>query len=213
MPSPRKPSPRKLYVPVSRTLRAAAFASALIAVQAATPAAHAADDAALAERTEKARGAVQTLMKNLGGQLKAAMKEGGPIKAIGVCKDVAPSIAGEVSQSMGFDVARTALKVRNPDNAPDDFERAALEEFAAAMAGGADPAKLEKTAVVDTDGGRLFRYMKAIPMSEKPCMACHGGNIAPDVSAKIDELYPKDEAVGFKPGDLRGAFTITQKLD
>jgi hypothetical protein len=30
------------------------------------------------------------------------------------------------------------------------------------------------------------------------------------VRAKLKELYPADAATGFKLGDLRGAFTITQ---
>jgi hypothetical protein len=53
--------------------------------------------------------------------------------------------------------------------------------------------------------------MKAIPTGEV-CQTCHGVEIAPPVSAKIRELYPQDQAIGFKTGDLRGAFTITQSL-
>lgn len=195
------------------SLTRALYATVLASSIAAGSPVLAADEAAVAERTAQARGAVQSLMKDLKGRLQAAMKEGGPVNALGVCKEAAPAIEKSVSQDLGFEVARTALKVRNPDNAPDDFERAALEEFAAAISGGAEPGKLEKTAVVDQDGKKLFRYMKAIPMMEKPCMACHGGDIKPEVSAKITELYPQDEATGFKPGELRGAFSITQIMD
>lgn len=202
------PSPRTLRAALTRACLATAFAVAIAA-----PPSLAADDADLAERTAKARAAVQSLMKDLKSRLQAAMKEGGPVNALGVCNEAAPAIASTVSKDMGFEVGRTALKVRNSDNAPDDFERAALEEFVSAIAGGAQPGTLEKTAVVEQDGKKLFRYMKAIPMMEKPCMACHGGNLKPDVSAKITELYPNDEAVGFKPGELRGAFTITQTID
>jgi hypothetical protein len=29
---------------------------------------------------------------------------------------------------------------------------------------------------------------------------------------KIDELYPNDQARGYSPGDIRGAFTIQQGM-
>ena len=51
-------------------------------------------------------------------------------------------------------------------------------------------------------------FMRAIPMQEQPCAACHGTNIAPEVKAAIDQAYPEDLAIGFKPGELRGAFLV-----
>jgi hypothetical protein len=38
------------------------------------------------------------------------------------------------------------------------------------------------------------------------CVTCHGANLAPDLRAKIEELYPSDQATGYAPGDLRGIF-------
>ncbi|MBL6933600.1 MAG: DUF3365 domain-containing protein, partial [Rhodospirillales bacterium] len=54
--------------------------------------------------------------------------------------------------------------------------------------------------------------MKAIPTDEKPCLACHGGNISEEVAAKLDDLYPQDKARGYNAGDIRGAFTIRQPM-
>jgi cytochrome c553 len=62
------------------------------------------------------------------------------------------------------------------------------------------------------NGVATFRYMKAIPMAAQPCAACHGTDVKPDVLAEIEKLYPQDEATGFKPGELRGAFSIKQSL-
>jgi hypothetical protein len=45
------------------------------------------------------------------------------------------------------------------------------------------------------------------------CLGCHGKNIAPEVQAKLDELYPEDQATGFSEGDLRGAFVISWQQD
>ncbi|HFC54196.1 MAG TPA: DUF3365 domain-containing protein, partial [Gammaproteobacteria bacterium] len=87
-----------------------------------------------------------------------------------------------------------------------------LEGFERRKAAGEDPAKMEFFEMVEQNGNRLFRYMKAIPTVEKPCLACHGGNIRPEVAAALDERYPQDKARGFRAGDIRGAFTIIQPL-
>jgi hypothetical protein len=172
--------------------------------------------AALAEPTAadpgKARAAVAGLGEKLKGELLAALKSGGPIEAVSVCKTVAPALAAEASETSGVTVRRTALKVRNSGNAPDEFERRVLEDFAAKIAAGADAAKLEHAEVVDAEGRRLMRYMKAIPMAAEPCSVCHGVSVAPELKAHIDGLYPNDQAVGFKPGELRGAFSVVERL-
>jgi hypothetical protein len=62
------------------------------------------------------------------------------------------------------------------------------------------------------EGGPAFRYMKAIPTGEL-CLTCHGGSIDPDLAARIRAGYPKDQATGFKLGELRGAFTLSKPLD
>lgn len=55
--------------------------------------------------------------------------------------------------------------------------------------------------------------MRAIPMKEQPCAACHGTSIAPEVKDKLAELYPTDKATGFKPGELRGAILVSWSVD
>lgn len=70
-------------------------------------------------RLDKSKAVVQEFFGKLKGELEAAMKEGGPINAIEVCNRVAPGIAQEMSSKHGMNVARTSLKTRNPDNAPD----------------------------------------------------------------------------------------------
>lgn len=174
----------------------------------------AADDAGEVAQLAKARAAIKGLGGNLKKELVGAMEKGGPVSAIDICRTAAPSIAEEQSQQHGVQVARTALKVRNPDNAPDEFERRVLEDFVKKIEAGSDPMKLDHAETVTAaDGTKTFRYMKAIPTAEKPCLACHGETIAPDVKAEIDRLYPEDQATGFKAGELRGAFSVTHKVE
>ncbi len=154
-------------------------------------------------------------MKELGGglltELSAALKEGGPNKAIEVCHTKAPQAGAKVADKTGFKVGRTSLKPRNPQNAPDAWEEGVLKKFEERKAAGENPQNLEYHEVIEKDGQRQVRYMKAVPTVEL-CVACHGTDIAPDIQAKLKELYPEDKATGFQVGELRGAFTLTETL-
>ena len=165
----------------------------------------------LEPRAAASRAAAQEFMQDLKATLQQAMKEGGPVNAIAVCNEKAPAIATEMSAGKGWRIARTSLKVRNPANAPDNWERAVLEDFEKRKAQGDKPEAMEHYEIVQQNGKQMFRYMKAIPTAEI-CTACHGEQIGDEIAAKLKELYPADQATGFKPGDIRGAFTITQPL-
>ena len=108
-------------------------------------------------------------------------------------------------------VGRTALRVRNPENAPDEWERHQLEKFAAAIEDGVDPASIEYAEVVNAGEKKTFRWMKPI-MMDGPCQLCHGEEIADDVRAAILAFYPEDAATGFKFGEMRGAFTVEKPI-
>jgi hypothetical protein len=143
--------------------------------------------------------------------LVTAIKAEGPVLAIAACKTVAPVLAEEVSKEHGLVIGRTALRVRNPANPPDEWERKVLEDFVAKIAAGANPAALEHIETVLEGDTMVLRYMKAIPTAAEPCVACHGSNLDPALKAEIERLYPDDQASNFKAGELRGAFTVTIK--
>lgn len=150
-------------------------------------------------------------MQNLKATLQQAMQEGGPVNAVAVCNTKAPAIAAAISQQKGWNIARTSLKVRNPANAADDWERKVLDDFEARKSGGEDPASIEYHEIVTQDGSKAFRYMKAIPTAAV-CLVCHGETVEGALGEKIKALYPQDRATGYRLGDIRGAFTITQPL-
>jgi len=163
-------------------------------------------------RVKESREAIKAFSMELKGNLQTAMKSGGPIEAIDVCKTVAPAIAVEQSVAKNMEIRRTSLKVRNLANTPDDWERKVLEIFEKRKAAGEDVKKIDHHEVMEMDGKMVFRYMKAIPTKEKPCTICHGTNITPKVAEALDKAYPDDQARGFKAGDIRGAFSIIQAL-
>jgi hypothetical protein len=155
-------------------------------------------------RLERSRALADTFQQALKQKLTSALAQGGPVNAIGVCKEEAPAIAAELSAQSGARVGRTALRIRNPANAPDADARAALEGFQRALAGGAEPQSLERFEV-RPDGSA--RYMKAI-MAQPSCLACHGTELSAPVEAALRRHYSQDRATGFRAGDLRGAFLI-----
>jgi len=154
---------------------------------------------------------IMAFFGDLKGELVKGMKEGGPVHSIDVCHKIAPNLSEAHSQISGWQVARTSLKIRNLKNAPDAWELGVLQTFEARKAAGEEPEKLLFAEIVEENGGKVFRMMKAIPTAEI-CTACHGTEITPAVAAKLDELYPEDQARGFKVGDLRGAFTLKKTL-
>lgn len=171
-------------------------------------------DSDLEQRAEASRKAVKELGGALQGELGTAMKSGGPADAVEVCRVKASAIAAEISKKAGMKVARTSLRLRNPNNTSDAWELGVLVQFEARKAAGQDPAVLEHFEVIAENGRKTFRYMKAIAIAPgAPCLVCHGEKIDPAVSARLKTLYPNDRATGFKTGDLRGAFTVTQQMN
>ncbi len=190
--------------------RLAAGFAALLALSACAREA-APDEAPAPELTETARAATGALGERLKARLVETIAGEGPIAAVAVCNLEAPEIAGAVSAETGMQVGRTALRLRNPDNAPDAFERAAMEMFREKLEDGADPASLEIAEIVDAPDGKTFRYMKPI-MTGAPCVLCHGTDVSEELRTAILERYPGDRATGFAPGEMRGAFTVSKTL-
>lgn len=141
--------------------------------------------------------------------LNEEITKNGPEGAIAVCRDKAPELAKAASAESGWSIRRVSLKNRNPRAVPDAWERAALEDFDRRAAAGENPATLEKAEVVTLDGQPTYRYLKALP-TQPLCLACHGqaDQMSPAVKEKLKALYPDDKAVGYKPGDSRGAITL-----
>lgn len=162
------------------------------------------------EWVDRARDAARQMGSELKAELTSALSESGPSGGVSVCRDRAPEIAEAVS-AHDLRVGRTAPRVRNPENAPDAWERRVLDEFTRRFEAGDDPAAIERWEVVDVEGRRIGRWMKAIPMQPQ-CTLCHGASIAPPLAETIDRLYPEDQATGFEVGELRGAFTVRVDL-
>lgn len=151
----------------------------------------------------RAAGALAPLKRELRSALLGALEEGGPERAIEVCQLRAPEIARLTSTGDAV-LGRTSHRVRNPDNAPEAWMSRFLEEYLA------NPDDDEPRAARLASGA--IGFVEPIRM-KGICMQCHGARIKPGVKARLQELYPEDEATGFKKGELRGMFWVKLPLD
>jgi hypothetical protein len=171
-------------------------------------------DAGIQARVDAADTVTGDFLKQLGGTMMREMKAGGPVAAMKVCRDVAPTIANDVSLDKGWKVTRVGTRVRNPMlGTPDAWEQDVLKAFEDRAAKGEKFSAMTHYEVVEEPAGKFLRYMKAIGVAPQ-CVACHGSaeQIAEPVHAQLESLYPHDKAVDYKPGDLRGAVSIKQPL-
>lgn len=103
-------------------------------------------------------------------------------------------ISEEFNETSRTKVRQTSLRYRNPNNAPDDWEKVQLQRYAD------NPELPETYGESETAGKKYFRY--SIPLKiAQGCLACHGG---PEGQKDIAG-YAKE---GYKLGELRGAISI-----
>lgn len=190
------------------------------AERAAEPAAERADGTSLdpavrAALVDRADAAASDLMRTLVGELMTALGAGAPSDAVDVCSTVAQDLTRAAAARHDVALRRTALRVRNPVNAPDDHERAVLEAWRARWPDdrAADRPGDDVQVVATADGRRELRLVRPIRLMQ-PCLPCHGPRdaIPPDVLAAIEERYPEDAATGFQDGELRGAESVRVAL-
>jgi hypothetical protein len=152
---------------------------------------------------EKGQEITQAAFDTLSKTLQNAIAERGAASAIVFCNIQALPITTSAATDDVFEIKRTSLKIRNPQNAATDFERNILNDFAQAFS---KEEELKSRVISRGDTVHFFRPIKLMPM----CTMCHGNkkNIPAEVSEKLSQLYPNDLATGYSPGDLRGMWHV-----
>jgi len=121
------------------------------------------------------------------------------------CHENAMKLTDSLGKVHQVEIKRTSHKLRNPENKPDADEQAVIENYL----------RLQEEhkfmdPVVTTDGEGYVHFYAPIKIKEK-CLQCHGQpgkDIPEDVYKIIKAKYPKDQATGFKLGELRGIWDI-----
>lgn len=107
---------------------------------------------------------------------------------------------------------RTSLRVRNPANAPDAADQAALDLIMKQLQNGDDVARVLVQRITlpgQPSEWRVYRPLAALHQ----CLECHGKEsvLAPGVADTLKVFYPADKAVDYKPGEWRGLIRVTIK--
>lgn len=151
--------------------------------------------------------AAMTLMRTLMGRVQAALAEGGPVYAMDFCSVEAQPLTAEINEQLnGVSVKRTSFKFRNPNNAPDAYEAAALRYFEEALAAQGNLPQY----YIQRVGSNEYRYYKPIVIAEG-CLSCHGdpAQFSPELQQALAAEYPDDLAVGYATGDFRGVARVS----
>ena len=174
---------------------------------------HAHDNKQMQQFINSSNQLIKHLATDLKMELGKTMQSQGPGAAINTCKISAPAITHELSHG-AIRVKRTSLKLRNPSNKPNAWERETLELFSKQLESGVTPDQLTRFQITEDNNTETYRYMRAIP-TQGICLTCHGDkNTLPEtVKSMLDSHYPQDQATGFNVGDLRGAFSTTKIIE
>lgn len=109
-------------------------------------------------------------------------------------------IGSEVAADVDYRIRQVSSRYRNPQNAPDEFERRVLQQFVD------DPQLQEQYAVTEVNGEQVFRYLQPF-VADKSCLACHG---APEAApAFIRKRIPEEQSYNYRVGEVIGAASVT----
>lgn len=140
--------------------------------------------------------------KVLGKNLMEAIQQKGTVEAFTFCNVQAIPLTDSMSTHYNASIKRVSDKNRNPNNKANAEELQYIAQFKKELANKKEikPIALEK--------GDKIQFYYPIETNTM-CLQCHGKQIKPEVSRQILKLYPKDLAVGYNEGELRGIWSIT----
>ena len=140
--------------------------------------------------------------KNLVTNLTQKISEKGAENALEFCNVNAIPLTKQLEDQHNVMIKRVSDKNRNPKNKANVEELKYITQFKKQMAKNADI----KPVVVES--GKKIRFYYPIETNTM-CLQCHGKEIKPEVKTQILKLYPKDLAIGYKEGEVRGMWSIT----
>jgi len=155
-----------------------------------------------------AKPAAAELLRTLVARLTAALEEGGPVQAAEFCSTEAIPLTRMVESGLqgGLSLKRTSFRNRNPANAPDEAEAAALLYFEEAI----QKDEAAPSGYVQRVSEDELRYYQPLFVGDV-CLQCHGDREAldPALLRVLEERYPEDLATGYETGDFRGVVRVS----
>ncbi len=107
-------------------------------------------------------------------------------------------------------IKRTSLLIRNPLNAPDGADQAALDRIHKQLMADESPDKVVVQKIEQPGHPLEWRVYRPIASSQS-CLACHGDpkTFKPGVKEALDAQYPEDKAVDYAAQEWRGMLRVS----
>lgn len=145
----------------------------------------------------------QKTQASLGQALQKAISEKGVAGAVSFCNIQALPITDSLSKALNAKIRRVSDQARNRANQAQEGELFYIDMCKKALAD-----KKELKPFISEDEKSFMGYYPIV--TNQLCSNCHGATAEMDqeVLAKINSLYPKDQAVNYKANEVRGLFVI-----
>jgi hypothetical protein len=143
---------------------------------------------------------LKEVKKSFMQEMTSAIAKSGPYGAVDSCHLKAPHLI-ENNYGGKFIIRRASNKYRNKDNKPPKWIKPFLEKYE-----GSNAENPVAANVYEVDDFKVYIepiYIKGI------CLQCHGQPVE-SVQKKLNKLYPKDMATGYKLGEFRGVFYVKE---
>jgi hypothetical protein len=134
-------------------------------------------------------------------ELTVALNKGGPAFAIKSCHIDVIGVIQRIGRQEGIAAGRTSDRLRSPTNAPRPWAAPLVKAYS-----GRRPRDVEGFAVDLGDKVGVLR-----PIAQRSiCASCHGPTekVSAAVRRELSDRYPRDQALGFTDGEIRGWFWV-----
>jgi len=158
---------------------------------------------------ERGRAIAQETFDLLRTNLQVAIQSGGISNALPYCSLAASPLTAGMAAKHGVTLRRVTHKARHAKGRADSNELGVLQAFEAVLAAQGSTRPPEPIVTNGAPGTVIF--FAPILIGNELCLRCHGEpgrDIQAADLAVIQHLYPEDQAVGFKLGQLRGSWRI-----
>lgn len=171
-----------------------------------------ADDAAVADVRQSGEDAIQLIGNKLIRETSQVLAAKGAEDAVDLLHlKTFPLPAAAAGKPQITAVKRTSLRVRDPANAPDNADLAALISIQKELMDGNNPPRLlvqrVEASATTPEEWRVYRPISVMAS----CVVCHGptDSLLPSVKAKLERLYPEDKATEYAAHQWRGVIRVS----
>jgi len=166
----------------------------------------------VSEITRHGKNAINRLANAMVRELSIELRKKPPEDVVEICHLKYLTMEGDSIKGLPHikAVKLTSLKVRSPANAPDVEDKLALKQFEYLMNYGNSVPDLLVQRIDGPNSNREWRVYRPLGVA-KQCLDCHGdpSKQSPALRAKLEALYPSDEAIGYSKHQWRGVIRVT----